>query len=148
MRKTILTLALTALIAGAYAQENKTAMKYAREITPELARKHLSILASDEYEGRETGKRGADMAARYVAGEFQKMGLQPPVNGSYFFDVPLVENAFKVNSFSVNGTAFTSGKDFYATGSADAGTINASEIVFIGYGIGTDKYDDLKGMDI
>ncbi|HWZ16477.1 MAG TPA: M28 family peptidase [Mucilaginibacter sp.] len=148
MRKTILALALTGITIGVYAQENKTAMKYAREITPELARKHLSILASDEFEGRETGKPGADKAANYVAGEFKRLGLQPAANGSYFFDVPLVENAFRVNSFIVNGTSFISGKEFYATGSATAGTINANEIVFIGYGIGADNYDDLKGMDI
>jgi molybdopterin converting factor small subunit len=147
MRKTILLLALTALLTGAYAQD-RTAMKYAQAITPELARKHLSILASDEFEGRETGKPGADKAANYVADEFKKLGLQPPVNGSYFFDVPLVETTFKVNSFTVNGMAFTSGKDFYGTGSADAGTVNANEIVFIGYGIGANNYDELKGMDI
>ncbi len=148
MRKTIFTLALTGFIAGAYAQQNRTAMKYAGEITPELARKHLSILASDEFEGRETGKPGADKAAHYIAGEFQKMGLKPPVNGSYFFDVPLAENTFKVKSLTVNGMMFTSGTDFYGTGSGAAGTITANDIVFIGYGIGADKYDDLKGMDI
>jgi len=148
MKKLIVAAALTGFIAGAYAQQSATEMKYARLITPELAQKHLNILASDAFEGRETGKPGADKAAHYIAGEFKKMGLQPIVNGSYFFDVPLVENAFKVNSFTVNGMPFTSGKDFYATGSAEANTINASGIVFIGYGIGDNNYDDLKDMDI
>ncbi|MDB5131835.1 MAG: hypothetical protein JWR02_1584 [Mucilaginibacter sp.] len=146
MKKTILSLALAGLLTGTYAQD-RTAMKYAQAITPELAQKHLGILASDEFEGRETGKPGADKAARYIADEFKRLGLQPPVNGSYFFDVPLVENAFKINSFTVNGTPFTSGKDFYGTGLA-SGTINANEIVFIGYGIGADNYNDLKDMDI
>jgi hypothetical protein len=147
MKKTILLLALAGLLTAAYAQD-RTAMKYAQAITPDLARKHLSILASDEFEGRETGKPGADKAAHYVADEFKKLGLQPPVNGSYFFDVPLVENAFKVNSFTVDGVPFISGKEFYGTGSANAGTVNTNEIVFIGYGIGADNYDDLRGTDI
>ena len=148
MKKLILAFVLTGLITGVYAQQNSTAVKYAHDITPELARKHLSILASDAFEGRETGKPGADKAAHYIAGEFQKLGLQPIVNGSYFFDVPLTENSFKVNSFTVNGTPFTSGKDFYATGSADANTVNANDIIFIGYGIGDNNYNDLKDMDI
>jgi len=148
MKKLIVVLALMGFIGGVYAQQSATEMKYARLITPELAQKHLNILASDAFEGRETGKPGADMAARYIAGEFQKMGLQPIVNGSYFFDVPLVENTFKVNAFTVNGMPFTSGKDFYATGSAEAKTVNTADIVFIGYGIGDNNYNDLKDVDI
>jgi hypothetical protein len=111
MKKTILTLSLVGLAAGVFAQQNKTAMKYAPIISAELANKHLSILASDAFEGRETGKPGADKAAHYIADEFKALGLQPIVNGSYFFDVAVVQNQFKLNSFAVNGTALTSGKD-------------------------------------
>ncbi len=96
-----------------YAQKNTDPEKYAKYINAEDARKHLSILASDEYEGRETGKPGADKAANYIANEFKKLGLQAPVNGSYFLDVPLVENVFKVSSFTLNGSAqLPSGKIF------------------------------------
>src|SRR5580698_701024 len=104
MKKTYLIIA--ALAIGTYASAQKAAdpTKYGNLITPEDARRHLSILSSDEFEGRETGKPGADKAAKYIAGEFKKLGLQAPVNGSYFLDIPLVENVFKVNSFSVNGT--------------------------------------------
>ena len=44
--------------------------------------KHLSILASDEYEGRETGKKGAWMAAEYIAKQFKSYGLVGPVKGN------------------------------------------------------------------
>lgn len=147
MKKTLLTLSLAGMIVGAMAQQNKTAMKYAGIITPELARKHLSIIASDEFEGRETGQPGADKAAHYIADEFKSLGLQPIVNGSYFFDIPVVNSTFKVNSFTVNGAALASGKDFNAQGGGNK-TIDAKDIVFIGYGIGADNYDDLKGTDI
>jgi hypothetical protein len=149
MKKLSLCIATFAFSVCVYAQKNTDPEKYAKYINAEDARKHLSILASDEYEGRETGKPGADKAANYIANEFKKLGLQAPVNGSYFFDVPLVENVFKVNSFTVNGSAHTFGKDFYASGSgAGANTVNATEVVFIGYGISDTNYDDLKGIDI
>lgn len=149
MNKLLLTIASIGLVTGACAQQNPTAMKYAPIISAELAKKHLSIIASDAFEGRETGKPGADKAAHYIADEFKSLGLKPIVNGnSYFLDIPLVENAFKVSAFTVNGKSFTSGADFYASGSAPAKTINASEFVFIGYGIESDNYDDLKGIDI
>src|SRR6201991_1243240 len=117
MNKLFLTLSGIALVTGACAQQNKTAMKYAEIVSPELANKHLSIIASDAFEGRETGKPGADKAAHYIADEFKSLGLQPIVNGnSYFLDIPLVESTFKVSAFTVNGKTFTSGTDFYASG--------------------------------
>src|ERR1700744_838857 len=148
MNKLLLSISAIGIAATACAQQSPTAMKYAKIISPELAKQHLSIIASDEYEGRETGKPGADKAAHYIANEFKSIGLQPIVNGSYFLDIPVVQNSFKVNSFSVNGTALTAGKDFMARGGAGTKTIDAKDVVFIGYGIGTDKYDDLKGIDI
>jgi len=147
MKKITLTLVSIGFVLGACAQQNPTAMKYAKIISPELAKQHLSIIASDAYEGRETGKPGADKAAHYIADEFKAIGLQPIVNGSYFLDIPLVENSFKVSSFTINGTALTNGKDFYGTGTGSK-SVSANEVVFVGYGIGADSYNDLKGVDI
>ncbi|MES2809133.1 MAG: M28 family peptidase [Bacteroidota bacterium] len=148
MKKVIITLSLAGLATGVWAQQqNKTAMKYAPVISAELAKKHLSILASDEFEGRETGKPGAEKAAKYIAAEFKALGLQP-VKDSYFMDVPLIETSFNVSAFNVGSTAYTAGKDFSATGTLGGNTINAKDVVFIGYGIGADTYNDLKDGDI
>lgn len=128
--------------------QDPVAQKYAGVITQTLAKKHLKILSSDKFEGRETGKAGGQKAADYIAAEFKKLGLTAPVNGSYFQEVPLVETAFEVNSFSANGTNLVIGKDFIFTGSGAAKTIAASDIVFAGYGISSDNYDDLKNTDL
>lgn len=40
------------------------------------------------------------------------------------------------------------GKDYYVAGSPDPKNISTNEIIFIGYGIGAENYDDLKGIDI
>lgn len=134
MKKNYLLIA--ALAIGTYASAQKAAdpTKYGNMITAEDARRHLSILASDDFEGRETGKPGATKAANYIAGEFKKLGLQAPVNGSYFLDIPLVENSTKI-TLSVNGQALTNGQDFYAgRGAAADRSVDAAEVVFIGYG--------------
>ncbi len=128
--------------------QDPIAQKYAGVISPKLGKKHLKVLSSDKFEGRETGKAGGQKAAEYIAGEFKKLGLVAPVNGSYFQEVPLVETAFDVNSFSVNGTNLTIGKDFIFTGSGASKTINANDIVFAGYGITSENYDDLKNVDL
>src|ERR1700761_944675 len=129
MKKILLAITAMGLVTGACAQQNPTAMKYAKIITPELARQHLSIIASDEYEGRETGHPGADKAAHYIANEFKALGLEPIVKGSYFFDIPVVQIDFKVKSFTVNGTSLTAGKDFNAAGGTENKTIDVKDIV-------------------
>ncbi|MBS7565922.1 M28 family peptidase [Mucilaginibacter sp. Bleaf8] len=134
MKKTFLCSAALIAALGACAQKNATAVKYAQYISVEDAKKHLSIIASDAFEGRETGKPGADKAANYLAAEFKKMGLQAPVNGSYFLDVPLTVSSFSIKSFAVNGNALSYGKDYLSLGGAGTQTVNASEVVFVGYG--------------
>jgi len=44
----------------------------------------LAFLASDLLEGRDSPSRGLDIAAEYIAGQFQIAGLEPGVAGSYF----------------------------------------------------------------
>ena len=135
MKKLSLCMAALSLTACAFAQKNTgDPQTYARYISAEDARKHLSILASDAFEGRETGKPGAEKAANYIAAEFKKLGLQAPVNGSYFLDVPLTENSTKI-TLSVNGQEAANGKDFFASrGAATDKSFEGSEVVFIGYG--------------
>lgn len=148
MKKHLLwALALGICVQAAMGQD-RTAQKYAKQISPKYTKKHLSVLASDEFEGRETGKAGADKAANYIAAEFKKLGLSAPVNGSYFQEVSLVQGSVEAKSFVVNNMPLTYGKHFYFSGSPASKTINTTEIVFIGYGIDSENYSDLKAADI
>ncbi|GAB4238761.1 MAG: hypothetical protein Tsb0034_14550 [Ekhidna sp.] len=72
------------MVAVSVIAQDKTAIKYAKTITAEDLKSHLSIIASDEYEGRETGKKGQKMAAKYIANHFKTLGFEAPVDGSYF----------------------------------------------------------------
>jgi Zn-dependent M28 family amino/carboxypeptidase len=136
------------LTSCAMAQVDPLAQKYAGEITVQSATKHLTILASDEFEGRDTGKPGGEKAAKYLEEEFRKLGLIAPVNGSYRQAVELVESKFEVSGFSLNGKDRKMGDGYFMTGAGGQTTVESSDIVFIGYGISSDKYDDLKGIDI
>ncbi len=124
--------------------------KYAALITADDAKKHLSIIASDAFEGRETGKPGAMMAANYIADQFKRLGFQAPVNGSYFLDVPLMTSSFTVKSLTINGSSFAAGKDFFATGSGPAGdaTIAATDFVFLNHKPGADAATELGNTNI
>lgn len=91
MKKIITCLGLFVAI-GVLAQD-KQAMKYAKTISVTDLNERLSILASDEFEGRETGKKGQKMAAKYIAEKFKEFGLEAPVNGSYFQTFDLTESS-------------------------------------------------------
>jgi len=80
---------LTSVIASA---QDKAAQKYAETITAKDLKTHLSVLASDEYEGRETGKNGQKWAAKYISEHFKKLDLEAPVQGSYFQRFDLLES--------------------------------------------------------
>ncbi|MCC6391583.1 MAG: M28 family peptidase [Bryobacterales bacterium] len=54
-------------------------------ISPDSLKGHLSFIASDLLEGRDTPSRGLDIAAEYIAAQFRRAGLQPiPGTNSYF----------------------------------------------------------------
>ncbi len=135
---------------GACAQ-NKTAIKYSQSISKESAFKHLSVLASDEYEGRETGKKGAWMAADYIRTQFKNIGLTGPVNGSYFQPVGMATYSLSQTVLTVNGTPMESMKDFVIQPSdvtLKGFTFNAAEVLFAGYGLTKGDYNDYAGQNV
>lgn len=133
MKRNFPLLILLAASVAASAQNQPDAIHYAQLISAADAKKHLSVIASDEFEGRETGKRGADMAARYIADDFKKLGLEAPVNGSYFMTVPLVENVLTTN-LVINGKKLANAYDFYLAGALADRAVNAKEVIFVGFG--------------
>src|SRR4051812_45715945 len=46
-------------------------------------KKHISTLASDKFEGRETGTEGETMASGYITKEFKKNKLKPKGETSF-----------------------------------------------------------------
>lgn len=146
--KPLLSLFLIPAFYGCIMAQDPVQQQYAAEITPETAKAHLSVLASAEFEGRGTGEPGGEKAAEYIANEFKRLGLAAPVDGSYFQPVKLTRTRFDVSEFTINDASFTNGEDFYFVGNGPETTVDANEVIFIGYGISEAKYDDLKGIGI
>ena len=65
------------------ATENPTvARRYQATITPAELAGHLYVYADDHLAGRETGEPGQRFAARYLAGQYQTMGVGPKGSGT------------------------------------------------------------------
>lgn len=147
MKSLLSLLFLIPAFYGCIMAKDPVQQKYAEGISPETAKEHLSILASAAFEGRGTGEPGGEKAAAYIASEFKKIGLSGPIDGSYYQPVKLVKSSSS-GRLSINGQSFSNGKDFYFIGSEPETTLDVTEVVFIGYGISDEGYDDLRGMDI
>jgi hypothetical protein len=102
MKKTISTLFLAVLFSFvAIAQDN---IKFAETINIQDLERHLTILASDSLEGRETGKKGQKMAADYIMNHFKKIGIPPYKKNTYYqkFKVKSGKHICKCDDCDVN----------------------------------------------
>ncbi|MBN2272984.1 MAG: M20/M25/M40 family metallo-hydrolase [Bacteroidales bacterium] len=79
-----LLLLIFAVISTTHAQDDPL-LKGLDAISEQAVKAQLDFLASDWMEGRETGEKGIDMAADYIASMFQVYGLQPGENTKKHF---------------------------------------------------------------
>src|SRR5207247_3572391 len=82
----LLAVTLTATALGAYQSSPLTPDVSAAldRISADSLRGHLSFIASDTLEGRNTPSRGLDIAAEYIAAQFRRAGLEPVGDDGYF----------------------------------------------------------------
>lgn len=149
MKKINISILLICLIANfAFSQSFDKASEYSKYIDTKDLYKHLSILASDEYEGRETGKEGQRKASEYLKNEFQKMGLVPPTDAGYKQDIELKEKVLANRKFVINQREMTIADEFSITKDNNEVNILSNEIYFVGFGINDPRYNSFEGLDV
>ena len=123
-----------------------------------MIRAHLSFLADDLLEGRETGSRGYDIAARYVASQLLQYGVKPKGDqDGYLQHVPLratrlVQDSPVVELRTPGGTETLAYLDDYAVSGSlleDQSEVTAP-LVFVGYGIQAGRlgHNDYANIDV
>lgn len=85
---------------------------FASTILAEDLENHLMVLASDAFEGRETGERGAEKAAAYIASHFNSIGIAPYDGSTYYQPVKLIRSQITGGQASVDGNALAFLDDF------------------------------------
>lgn len=143
----LLSFVLSVLQCALIAQDT-VAMHYAKMIEAEQLRYHLEIIASDAYEGRETGMPGQKMAAEYIADFFSSLGVPPCVNGGYFQEFPLRTEGIESTSFTFAGKSYKFKDDYYFFPGFPTTSLKGSSVVFAGYGVEHENYSDYKNLDV
>jgi Zn-dependent M28 family amino/carboxypeptidase len=129
------------------------------KINPERIRATVKFLADDLLEGRGTGARGGDIAALYLATEFETMGLKPAGdNGTYFQKVPMVgvttEPGTTMEFVPAGGGAPIALRylDDFVVNNQTAQPVSDIDapVVFVGFGIEAPEYrwNDFKNADV
>jgi Peptidase family M28/PA domain len=147
--KKILSLLLISTTFICQAQTDNAA-KYGNFITKDLLKKHLTIIASDEFEGRETGTEGQRKAAAYIEKQFENTGLKKAAGMKTYQQLyPLFQDSIVESSIAFNKLAATNGSDFIIPlGANESKKFNAKKIVFAGYGIADDSYNDYANLNV
>ena len=117
-------------------------------------RAHLEFLADDALEGRAPGTRGGETAAKYIATQFERLGLQPAGDsGTYFQRVPII-SLTPQPTLAIAAPTRTplTWKDDYVLWSMrneDSVALGA-DAVFVGYGIVAPEagWNDYEGLDV
>jgi hypothetical protein len=150
MKRQFLYTSLVLLMGCTAVAQNREAIKFSQTINKDNAYKHLSVLASDEYEGRETGKKGGWMAADYIRAHFKTLGLKGPVNGDYFQPVDMASYGLS-QILTVEGQPAEPIKDFYVmppSVSVKGYGFNSGRVLFAGYGLNREGYNDFEGQNV
>jgi hypothetical protein len=146
--RTLFLLLFLAAATVAMAQKIGDPRPFAAGITEAGLKKHLYIVASKDFEGRETGTEGQRKAAAYIESQFKSLGLLPGNKDSYQLFYPIFQDSLTNAELQVNDHPFRINEDFAVNTSANyTATFMGSEVVFAGYGISDSTRDDYKGLN-
>lgn len=118
----------------------------------------IAYLASDFRQGREAGTEAYEEAARYVAGRFASLGLEPGADGKWLQPVPLrsVQRDLDVAAMTIKTAAgdthtLTHLDDYIIGRSIAEPSFNVSApVIFVGYGVSAKEegHDDYATIDV
>lgn len=105
----------------------------------------IGYLASDELGGREPGTKGARMAADFIVGRFEELGLEPYQQEGYQqkFSIAVDVTFEGDNSLILNGSKLALKEDYYPVQYSSNGEVSG-KLVYVKYGITAPEknYDD------
>jgi Zn-dependent M28 family amino/carboxypeptidase len=153
MRRLFLLLLLFPGFASAQSPTT-AATKLARAVDTTVFRAHLEFLADDALEGRAPATRGGLLAAKYIAAQFQRLGLEPAGDsGTWFHDVPIIALTPQPSLAVTGGSArpLTYRDDYVLWSMRDEEQVQVrGGAVFAGYGIVAPEsgWNDYAGLDV
>ncbi|HEX8527610.1 M28 family metallopeptidase [Allosphingosinicella sp.] len=148
---------LLCLLAAACATTAENAPSEQVRIPLETLQSLTREMSTDAFQGRAPGTEGERMTIELLAREFQRAGLRPGNNGSWYQNVPLVEiTAQGSPTLRVTGgrqpLSFNYRRDMVAGSYRVQPRVSFanSDVVFVGYGVNAPErgWNDYAGLDV
>ena len=127
-------------------------------ITADDFSRMVQVLASDEFEGRAPGSPGGEKTVEYIRDQFERIGLQPGIDGQWFQTVPMVATTADESTVLViqpdegESRELAFGEDMVVNTRSGQTSVKVedSELVFVGYGVNSPEQDwnDYEGLDV
>ena len=138
-------------------QQNNNIKPALDSITADDMKNYISVLASDDFQGRAPATEGEKKTIAYLQKQFGSLGLKPANNGSYLQEVSLVKlTADPQMKLNITGgktnLSLKYSEDFMGNTPQikDLIDIKGSDIVFVGYGINSpeNNWNDYAGIKV
>ena len=98
-------------------------------------RVHLATLASDGFEGRETGEVGQRKAAAYLEAYYASLGFEPCNEGSFFQMVPMLNTQILDGTMAIGDDTLVLAEKFLVYPGLDVTEFVDEPFTFVGHGI-------------
>lgn len=109
---------------------------------------HLSVFASDDFEGRETGTRGQRKAADYLIEYYKSLGFAPYDGDNYTQMVPLINSQLVGGTINIGEDELILFDDFLLYPGIQTESLKEAPVVFAGLGIQEEGWDDYSKLDV
>ena len=145
---------LMTLGAGILPAQQTAGARAADALRADVLRGHLEFLADDALEGRGTGTRGGELAQKYIASQFRRLGLVPAGDSGTYYQRVTVISLTPTPSLAVAAPSAMplKWKDDYVLWSMrnDSSVRVRGDAVFVGYGIVAPElgWNDYAGLDV
>ena len=136
------------------------------EITEDDLHIRIKTLSDDIFEGRAPGTPTGENSAEWIAQEMERIGLKPGNDGSFMQTVEMVEQTIDPSQSSIEIISTVLGEDdaqntitpvlpedaviWTKRQNADEVAVDATDVVFVGYGVNAPEYgwNDYEGIDV
>jgi hypothetical protein len=129
--------------------QSQNVLDYSKTIQLDELKDKLYTYSSDEFEGREAGKKGQTIAVEYLKEHYIKNNIESLINDTYFQNVPLKSIQEPEVSITVNNKEFVKYDDYVILSAGENNfDVKSKQVIYVGYGINDSIFNDYENIDV
>ena len=128
--------------------QDKILMEASNSIKIDELKEKMYTYSSDEFEGKDTPSKGQELAIGYLADHYKNLKIPSIKDNTYFQRVPLQFESKPNISLNISNKDFAYYEDYISYKNGPDKSYKDEDIIYAGFGIQEDKYNDYKDLDV